>query len=926
MPQTPYQIRLVVNRQGDRLEASWIDGNGQQSRTFPLTLPLSPDDIQDLRWYLEVYPQYTGHGDRARARGIEKKIEEWGRRLFDAVFDSREGDTVYRNLLDAARRRQPCLLTLGSTDPDVLGQPWELMRDGRAPLVFQGVTVRRQLIGARPVSNRDLSPPLRVLLIVSRPKDTGFIDPRNSMAPLLDALDVLPEDTVTIDFCDPPTLARLEEMISEARDLETPYHIVHFDGHGTYLPKTGVGALAFEKTDVTTDLVTGTKLGDLLARLGVPLVLLEACRGSDLSDRPVFGSLAPALLQSGVGSVIAFSHSVHVEAAKLFVERFYKKLAAGKTVGQALEEARTRLHAVRGRWLHLGPKAATVDLEDWFIPQLYQVGDDPALFAAVTERADREVGRDEVTLPGFPPEPPNRFHGRAQELLDLERAFRRYPAVVLSGGGGMGKTALAREAALWWRRTGRFDHAVFCSFEQKAGAEQVVQLLGRVLEGDTFSSRSAEEQWQTAVKLFRKKRVLLVWDNFESTLPVYQQGEPADSPLVFSEESRGQLRRLYGELTAGEPRGRLLVTCRPEDTLLPGIKKVALGGLARPDSLHLLAAILDREGIATDRAGYERAEVDALLTMLGDHPLSITLVAPHFRTLTPKVIREEFSPLLARFKDEMAPEGRNRSLLASLEFSKRHLSTEAQRVLPYLAWFKGGTFEGCLLHFAGLSAEAWAPVRAELVATALLAVEELEQFSTPYLRFHPTLPHAARRGDVANEQEAEERFFAVYRDVRQIAYEALHGRQPAAGMALLAREEANFRSAMRRAFRRGDRHAGPRMADTLGEYLESAGRLRERNALVQWVQTQMPTARRLDEAACDTIRQHAWSRLEQGQAAEAVQMVQDLLERLQTEDLADETVAGFQVTVSHLYLGRMHVVAGQPDLALEPLLQAIAGL
>ncbi len=48
-------------------------------------------------------------------------------------------------------------------------------------------------------------------------------------------------------------------------------------------------------------------LADILSRLQVPLVLLEACRGAQVSDRPVFGALAPALLQGGVGSVIAFS-------------------------------------------------------------------------------------------------------------------------------------------------------------------------------------------------------------------------------------------------------------------------------------------------------------------------------------------------------------------------------------------------------------------------------------------------------------------------------------------------------------------------------------------------------------------------------------------------------------------------------------------
>ena len=135
------------------------------------------------------------------------------------------------------------MLTLGTTDLRTLGQPWEMMRDRRSPLSMRGVIIRRQLRGSGPARRYDLGLPLRVLLIVSRPADTGFIDPRNSIAPLLDALEALPPGQVAVDFCDPPTLARLEETISRARREGQPYHIFHFDGHGTYLPKTGVGAL-----------------------------------------------------------------------------------------------------------------------------------------------------------------------------------------------------------------------------------------------------------------------------------------------------------------------------------------------------------------------------------------------------------------------------------------------------------------------------------------------------------------------------------------------------------------------------------------------------------------------------------------------------------------------------------------------------------
>jgi len=937
------EARLVIHRQDDVYKARWVESDGQEGDPFTLVLPLTAADMSDLRWYLETYLQFPGAGDLARAQGVERQMEGWGRALFEALFGTPESREVYRNLLDADG---PRLLTLGATDADVLAQPWEMLRDARGPLGFRGVIVRRQLKGSGKTRRFDLGLPLRVLLIVSRPTDAGFIDPRTSTAPLLDALDALPGQ-VEIDFCDPPTLPRLEEMISDARKTQQPYHIVHFDGHGTYLPLTGIGALCFEDDQGKTNLVAGPDLGDLLTRLDVPLVVLEACRTASLSERPVFGSVAPALLQSGVGSVVAFSHAVHVRAATLLVERLYRELCAGQTVGQALEEGRVALRADPKRWLHRGPNAATIDLQDWFIPQLYQVGEDPVLIAphpsplpcgerepSPLSLPGRGAGGEGRRLHHFPPPPLYRFHGRALELLELERAFRRYPAVVLTGMGGMGKTALAREAAAWWRRTGRCEAAVFCTFEFRAGAERVVQLLGQALEGERFSARPAEEQWRTAVELFHRQRVLLVWDNFESTLPAWQAGaatgeagaQPAAQVLGFSADERARLLQLYCDLTGSEggaPAGRLLVTCRPAEMGLPGVKELPLQGLARPDSLYLLAAVLDLKGISTGRAGYEREEMDELLEMLADHPLSIELVAPHLKGLTPAQIRHDYAALLERFADERATEGRNRSLLASLEFSRQRLSAAARETLPYLAWFEGGAFEQCILNFAGLQPEAWQPIRDELVATALVQVEELEWSKSPYVRFHPTLPYAARREEMADPVGAEERFIAVYLAVMRMADEALRGRQPAAGMALVGREEGNLRSAMARAFARGARHEGVLIADTLNVYLEMAGRLRERDRLVEWVRAQMPKGGVLDEAACAAIRQHAWSLFTQGQTDQAVRQVQELIARLETEGLTEGADPAFQIATSYRRLSLIYVSARRPGLALEPARKAI---
>ncbi|WP_420629084.1 tetratricopeptide repeat protein [Candidatus Leptofilum sp.] len=927
------QIRLIIDRQKDDYTAKWVDANGPLSDSFPLVLPMNSDNVEELRWYLEEFMQFPLGGERTKAAAVERKLKTWGEALFNALFGTVEGTHVYNNFM---RDPEPRLLTIGTTDADALGQPWEMMRDKRGPLAFRGVVIRRQLQGSGMRVSYDFGLPLRILLIVSRPTDTGFIDPRTSLRPVMDALDELP-DLAQLDFCEPPTFARLEEMVSAARAAQEPYHIVHFDGHGTYLPRTGVGALAFERDNGQSELIAGTRMGDLLSRLEVPLVILEACRSADLSQKPVFGSVAPALLQSGVGSVVAFSHAVHVEAAKLLVERFYRQLADSRSVGQALEEGRTRIHANRTRWLSRGPNAETIDLQDWFIPQLYQIGPDPTLIPSATPSPRGGEGRGEEIFHNFPPPPRYRFHGRAAELLELERAFRRHNAVLFSGMGGMGKTALAREAAAWELRKGRFSAAVFHSFEQKAGAERVVQLLGAALRGEDFPALSADERWETAVNLFHQTPVLLVWDNFESTLPIYQNDDQTSDFLkksdvseatAFSDDARAQLHKLYAELTGERngkrPQGRLLVTCRPQETGLQGLKELPLRGLARPDSLYLLAAILDQKSIDVTASAYDRDEMADLLAKLDDHPLSIELVAPHLRQLTPAQIVADYDQLLPQFSDDDAYEGRNRSLLASLAFSQRRLSEAAQQVWPYLGWFDGGAFEASILAFAEIAPETWAAVRAELVETALIRVEELDGFNTPYLRFHPTLADAARLNPAEGETTAA-RFVAVYWNVMELAGDLLRGQHPALGMALTAREEANLRRAAAIAFKQGKRAAGGGIAETLNVYLQRAGRLRERNALTAWTKAQLavPDDDLPDDAACEAIWRHAWTLFTQGQAAQAIEEVQGLIETLQNNGLRDGADPTFQIALGYRSLGRVYVRAGRFDLAVALAKQAI---
>ena len=63
----------------------------------------------------------------------------------------------------------------------------------------------------------------------------------------------------------------------------------------------------------------------------VPLVFLEACQTA-MADVDPTSSVAGRLLDRGVASVVAMSHSVLVETARRFVGAFYRSLMTGESL------------------------------------------------------------------------------------------------------------------------------------------------------------------------------------------------------------------------------------------------------------------------------------------------------------------------------------------------------------------------------------------------------------------------------------------------------------------------------------------------------------------------------------------------------------------------------------------------------------------
>jgi tetratricopeptide (TPR) repeat protein len=927
-------LRILFTAADRGYRAHLADAGGARLGVeVPFAPFLTETDYDDLRWYLEEYLELPDGGAIKRAERVEATLGRWGRKLHDDLFAAPENRHLLKQLLASPEPRE---LTLATRDPELLRLPWELMEDDAGSLA-QRLSVRRQLEEPEATMPRPAQLPLRILYIVSRPADTGFIDPRFTAKALLDALDPLGA-SVRVDFCRPPTVGRMEEMLREGQQSGDPYDLVHFDGHGTFLPKEQIGVLCFEKPDngsgrSKTHFVRADRLGDLLTSYNISLVVLEACRSATLGRIAVFRSIAPRLIQAGVGSVLSMSHAVHVEAARLLLDEFYRGLVRGASIGQAVAEARNALRLTPGRWIGFGPTPRTVELRDWFLPHLYQRDADDVLVPEEAVRLIRDTEAEDTQRLGFrspatqgdesgpfPPPPQFGFQGRAQELYELERLFRIRRGVVLHAMGGMGKTALATEAAHWWTRSGLFrDGACFLSFEPFASADRAIQVLGSYLAGPRFDQLPAVEQRRRAIELFQQNEVLMVWDNFESTLPQFNEDAVAQA-APYDDDERRRLAELFRDLTTGPGKGCLLVTCRPGETGLPGALRYELQGLARADSLWLLSRILKRDGLDLSDPRLSRDKLEPLLRDLADHPLSLELVGPHLRNLTPEEIRADFGRLLLHFQQE-APEGRNQSLLASLEFSRRHLSQAAREALLWLGLFSGGVLEALLLGVSQISSEAWEPIRRELQGIALLRVEDdLQLAGCLFLRFHPTLASAAADPTLAENPEIRDRFIGVYLALMLVLDEALKGSQSRAALEVLTREEANYRTAVRWAVEDQKLPAAAALGNPFSIYLQMSGRLRELDAWVQWLKDAVGQQGFTAEAA-DYERQRAWALVTQGDPQGAVDQLQDLIERLRQTTEFDPS---FQLAVATGILGRVLAGAGASAQAI-PILQRVIG-
>ncbi len=539
--------------------------NVRSKESWRLVAPIGPIEAEEIRWYLEKYAIWPSSYFDDRAANVKRNLVEWGKLLHAAAMppehvanvmkawariDSHAGRrfSVYVDRALEAGADDDQQNTVKEVETLLLGLPWELLHDGD-DFLFQGAQptrVRRRLPNTRVMDVPVVDPPIRILLVTSRPEDEAclYIDHRASALPLVETMERL-GDRVRVHVLGQPTLSGLRNELDRARQDRQPYHVVHFDGHGVYDRRVGLGGLCFELAADADKLenrrhetIYTDELGSLLKDHRIPLVFLEACQTATAEESSE--SVASELLTRGVASVVAMSHSVLVETARRFVESFYRSLADGSRVGDAMLAGQRALKddTFRGRIFGEGE----FHLDDWFVPVLYHEKDDPQLFTTAVQPQTLEdlQAALKARLGDVPLPPETGFVGRSRELLALERLLRELTALaagsgagkfaapaasavgsqryaVIRGQGGEGKTALATELARWMVRSRQVRRAAFVSVEMHTNVAAVLDAIGsQLVPGYSVATLDLEQAMQRVEQTLREQSVLLVVDNMES--------------------------------------------------------------------------------------------------------------------------------------------------------------------------------------------------------------------------------------------------------------------------------------------------------------------------------------------------------------------------------------------------------------------------
>lgn len=351
--------------QHDGIEARWLTRDSEQ------TIP--DQRITEQQFLLEDIENSILELKKTDSNVPEADIQRLGRNLYLALFPNEVGQAFEGAIAKVLRERGGgdtghCLRVIIDIHPKckAFGWPLEFLRTPKGHWLATEkpwlALSRRTTFGG--VISLDLerhSWPLRVLVIVSKPKDLQGVlsakvleeigklaetrsgpdggPARKMEVKVLGHVEDYERGVPGIEYIDrAATWANIREITSS----DWQPHVVHFIGHGRLEKDEGSLALVTSEQNSEARWCNAEQTTQLFAV--VPrLILLQACESGAPGSERGYMSLATNLLQRNILAVIAMQFEIRNDDAILFAVGFYEALRDGLDVDAAVQNGRWKI-------------------------------------------------------------------------------------------------------------------------------------------------------------------------------------------------------------------------------------------------------------------------------------------------------------------------------------------------------------------------------------------------------------------------------------------------------------------------------------------------------------------------------------------------------------------------------------------------------
>ncbi len=216
---------------------------------------------------------------------------------------------------------------------------------------------------------------LRMIVAAASPSDQPTLDLEREVSVITDALKDFDVEGIRIKT-DPVLRDAMAPDIAAALSGAGSTQIFHFAGHGISETKTDPFTRGAEKTegflffigDKTTrkaQKVPADDLAKYLQQAGVWLVTMGACFSGARSERNPWDDVAGSLVARDIPAVVAMQYEVNDEQAVTFHQAFYRALAGGLSLDEAVTLGRLSMYEETSAELD-----QVVNVE-WGVPVLY---------------------------------------------------------------------------------------------------------------------------------------------------------------------------------------------------------------------------------------------------------------------------------------------------------------------------------------------------------------------------------------------------------------------------------------------------------------------------------------------------------------------------------------------------------------------------